>query len=107
MQLFELIRNKGLAPGQLVVSISGHDKGRLALIVGGEGRRVELVNGKHSFWQKPKRKNVNHVKPLMQVDADTYRGLLEMEDIQQRNAATAQLIRQLRATVKSPGGIDV
>lgn len=56
-----------LEPGQLVFSVAGRDKGRPYLVVGYEnatkyGTFVFVVDGKYRTVQRPKRKNVKHLK---------------------------------------------
>ena len=48
--------------GDLVVSVSGRDKGEYLLVIKAEGDRIYLVNGKTRKVKSPKKKNVRHVK---------------------------------------------
>lgn len=48
--------------GDLVVSVSGRDKGEYLLAIKAEGDRVYLVNGKSRKVNSPKKKNVRHVE---------------------------------------------
>ena len=52
--------------GQLVLSLSGRDKGRLHVIVGSdqENQMVFLVDGKTRMVEKPKPKKLKHIKFL-------------------------------------------
>ena len=50
--------------GDLVVSVSGRDKGEYILVVRAEEKVVYLVNGKTRKAVKPKKKNVKHVKTV-------------------------------------------
>ena len=50
--------------GDLVVSVSGRDKGEYLLVVRAEEKVVYLVNGKTRKAVKPKKKNVKHVKTV-------------------------------------------
>ncbi len=49
--------------GTVIISTSGHDKGRLLLVTGAEGRFVYLADGKERRLAAPKKKNLKHVRP--------------------------------------------
>lgn len=55
-----------LEPGQLVFSIAGRDKGRAYLVMGIDnatyGTFVYVADGKYRQVQRPKRKNIKHLK---------------------------------------------
>lgn len=48
--------------GRVVVSSAGHDKGRLMLVVGADGGRVLVADGKERKLAHPKQKNLKHVR---------------------------------------------
>lgn len=96
MEMHEAIRREGLAAGQLVVALKGHDCGRCFLLTKVEGRRVWMVDGKHYFWDKPKLKHVKHVKALRQLSAADFALITDESDINQRNAMTRKWIRAQR-----------
>ena len=48
--------------GRFAVSNAGHDAGTAYLIVGQEGERLLLCDGKYKTLIKPKRKNRRHVR---------------------------------------------
>ena len=50
--------------GSIVVSLRGHDKGRLYLAVGEENGYLFLCDGKRRRLEKPKRKQIKHIRPL-------------------------------------------
>ena len=56
--------------GQLVLSLSGRDKGRIHAIVAGDGEKqiVFLVDGKTRRVDKPKPKKLKHIKFLSVCD---------------------------------------
>ena len=56
-----------LERGQLVSVLAGHDKGELMVVLGFQGQRVLLCDGKHHKTENPKSKNVKHIQPLTQV----------------------------------------
>ncbi|HHW06104.1 MAG TPA: RNA-binding protein [Clostridia bacterium] len=55
-----------LEPGQLVISVAGRDRGRAYLVAGYDnakyGTFVYVVDGKYRPVQRPKRKNIKHLK---------------------------------------------
>jgi ribosomal protein L14E/L6E/L27E len=50
--------------GDVVISVSGRDKGEHLLAIKTEGGAVYLVNGKSRKVSSPKKKNVKHVKTV-------------------------------------------
>lgn len=50
--------------GKTVLSLSGHDKGRLFLVVGDDGHFLWLADGKSRRLERPKKKNRKHTKLL-------------------------------------------
>ena len=48
--------------GRVVISSAGHDKGRFMLVVGADGDRVLVADGKERKLDHPKKKNVRHVR---------------------------------------------
>jgi ribosomal protein L14E/L6E/L27E len=49
--------------GQVVKSLAGRDKGKLYLIIGFEGNRALLADGRCRCVLKPKKKNLSHLQP--------------------------------------------
>lgn len=50
--------------GKLAISKSGHDKGRVYVIVGEDQRFVWLADGKIRTVDHPKKKNIRHIQPV-------------------------------------------
>ncbi len=50
--------------GKLAVSLAGHDRGTLYLVVGQEGDFALLADGVYKTWKKPKKKNGKHIRIL-------------------------------------------
>jgi len=48
--------------GRLVLSLAGHDKGRVFVILAVEAEYVILADGKYRTVEKPKRKKKKHVQ---------------------------------------------
>jgi len=53
---------RNLAPGDLVKSTKGRDAGELLFVVGFDGERALLANGKERPVERPKRKKLKHLK---------------------------------------------
>ena len=58
------------AAGQLARSDAGHDKGKLYVILKVEGENVLLVDGLHKTLEKPKKKNIRHVRRMNYIDPE-------------------------------------
>lgn len=56
-----------LKSGQIVRSIAGHDKNKFYVIVTAAQNSVTIADGKARKLDKPKRKNVLHVRPTNTV----------------------------------------
>ncbi len=48
--------------GSVVISSAGHDKGRLMLVVGADGGRILVADGKERKLCAPKKKNIRHIQ---------------------------------------------
>lgn len=51
-----------ITTGRVVISSAGHDKGRFMLVVGADGGRILLADGKERKLEHPKKKNIRHVR---------------------------------------------
>ena len=52
----------------VVVSLAGHDRGRLFYVIGVDGATVLLANGKDRTLEKPKRKKRKHVQKVLRSE---------------------------------------
>jgi ribosomal protein L14E/L6E/L27E len=68
--LHDLMVNTGIKPGMAVVSIAGHDSGRVYLVISVDGSFVRLSDGELRSIVKQKRKRSRHVKKLGQAAGD-------------------------------------
>lgn len=60
-----------LVPGQLVVSVSGRDRGKYYLVLDKTVNNMYLVaDGEYRKVAGPKKKNIKHLSPLPQIDAE-------------------------------------
>ena len=53
-----------IRPYEIVLSLAGHDKGRLYLVLGEEGGRLLLADGRGRKLDAPKRKSAAHVRSV-------------------------------------------
>ena len=51
-----------ITTGRVVISSAGHDKGRFMLVVGADGDRILLADGKERKLEHPKKKNIRHIR---------------------------------------------
>ena len=58
-----------LTLGDAVISLRGHDRETVYVVVGEEGSFVRLADGKSRTLSAPKKKNRKHVKKIGAVDA--------------------------------------
>lgn len=65
--VFDIMKQNGIVPGMAVVSLKGHDQGRVYLVIMNEGRFVWLAEGKIRSITKMKKKRCSHIKPLGQA----------------------------------------
>ncbi len=53
-----------LQVGSVVRSTAGRDKGHLFVVVGRQGTKVLVADGRRRTVNRPKRKNLRHVEPV-------------------------------------------
>lgn len=58
----------GLLAGDVVVSVSGRDAGRKFFVLEVNGQKVVIYDGSMRRTEKPKTKNIKHVKFLFRPD---------------------------------------
>ena len=59
--------------GQVVCSVSGHDKGIFMVVVGQDNKVLLVCDGKHHRIEKPKRKNIKHLRfTSLKLDGQQY-----------------------------------
>lgn len=90
--------------GQLVFSKSGHDKGRLFIIVDIEGEYLYLADGKVRKIEKPKKKKNKHVQKVNYVIEEVKEKIQEESTL--NNAELRKAIKKyLEASFKQRGGL--
>lgn len=55
-------------PGQMALSDAGHDRGKLYVIVDVQGEILLLADGSRKMAEKPKKKNICHVRRMNYID---------------------------------------
>jgi ribosomal protein L14E/L6E/L27E len=56
-----------LQEGMVVCAVAGKEKNGYYLVVGLEERSVLLADGRHRPLEKPKCKNIRHIRPTLEV----------------------------------------
>ncbi|HIT87751.1 MAG TPA: KOW domain-containing RNA-binding protein [Candidatus Coprocola pullicola] len=85
--------------GQIVYSKSGHDKGKIFIILSVEGEYVYLADGKCRSLEKPKRKKIKHIQPTKFVSE-----FLKEKLIEKSYLLNADIVKVLREYNKNEGG---
>ncbi len=65
------MKNK-VKSGDLVLSLMGRDKDNCFLVVSVENDFAEIVDGKIHKIQKPKRKNIKHIKIFLTAEYESF-----------------------------------
>ena len=58
-----------ISKSDIVISLAGHDKGKLFFVIDTDGVYVTLVDGKQRRVEKPKRKKLIHVRKVLRSDS--------------------------------------
>ena len=58
-----------ISKSDIVISLAGHDKGKLFYVLDTDGVYVTLVDGKQRRVEKPKRKKLIHVRKVLRQDS--------------------------------------
>ena len=61
--------NRFLA-GQMALSDAGHDRGKLYVILEVQGESVLVADGLNKTVEKPKKKNIRHVRRMNYIDPE-------------------------------------
>ena len=56
-----------LQSGTVVCAVAGKEKNQFYLVIKLEGRFAFLADGKHRPLEKPKRKNLRHIRPTSEI----------------------------------------
>ena len=58
-----------ISKSDIVMSLAGHDKGKLFFVIDTDGVYVTLADGKQRRVEKPKRKKLIHVRKVLRSDS--------------------------------------
>ena len=62
--VFELLKNRGILPGSVVLSKAGHDINRMYVVLSVEDKIALLADGERKTKSRPKKKRVTHLKTI-------------------------------------------
>jgi len=88
------LKNDAIGPGIIAVSIAGHDKGRVYLIIDCKEKIATAVNGINRGIDYPKKKRVKHLKILCKIEEieSMNEKIAGAPDIPGRNAIIRKMI---------------
>ena len=66
--LFDSMRTHGLSPGDVVLSLAGHDHGDALLVLAVAPPFALLADGSLRKYVKPKRKRLKHIRAIGRID---------------------------------------
>ena len=58
-----------ISKSDIVISLAGHDKGKLFFVIDTDGVYATLADGKQRRVEKPKRKKLIHVRKVLRSDS--------------------------------------
>ncbi|HHX60425.1 MAG TPA: RNA-binding protein [Epulopiscium sp.] len=90
--------------GQFVFSKSGHDKGRLFIIMRIEDEYLYLADGKVRTIEKPKKKKVKHVQKVNYVSEEIKEKIQEEGNLNNADLRKA-VVQYLEASSNKRGGL--
>lgn len=67
--------------GKLAVSLCGHDKEKIYVIVESDNEKVLLADGEKRTLASPKKKNRRHIQPVIRLSEDVESVLQEITDL--------------------------
>ena len=70
-----------ISKSDIVISLAGHDKGKLFYVIDTDGVYVTLVDGKQRRVEKPKRKKLIHVRKVLRSDSTLTDKILSGEQL--------------------------
>ncbi len=85
--------NRPIQVGDLVISLTGRDKGKCFLVIESSKTRVKIVDGKTHKLNSPKTKNIKHVKQILTANLKEF-----VENIKQgHKVSNKKLYKQIKA----------
>lgn len=67
--------------GKLATSLCGHDKGKTYVIIESDKERVLLADGEKRTIDCPKKKNRQHIQPIIHLSGEVESTLQELSDL--------------------------
>ena len=80
---------QAIQPFEIVLSLAGHDRGRLYLVIGEEGGRLLLADGRGRKLDAPKRKSAKHLRGVGTSAHPAVQGLHRGEPVTDRQLRCA------------------
>ena len=91
-----------ISKSDIVISLAGHDKGKLFYVLDTDGVYVTLADGKQRRVEKPKRKKRIHVRKVLRQDSTLAAKILSGEKIlnSELRRELAKLSQQINVSTK-------
>ncbi|MHB8961686.1 MAG: hypothetical protein ACYC5K_00835 [Saccharofermentanales bacterium] len=85
--IFDIMKSSGILPGMIVVSVAGHDEGRVYLVVSRSDKMVRVADGRARPAGNAKIKRVTHLKALGMAEGsgDLLKMLAGMANEEEKN----------------------
>ena len=91
-----------ISKSDIVISLAGHDKGKLFFVIDTDGVYVTLVDGKGRRVEKPKRKKLIHVRKVLRSDSKLAEKIRSCEHIlnTELRRELAQISQEINVSTK-------
>ena len=91
-----------ISKSDIVLSLAGHDKGKLFFVIDTDGVYVTLADGKQRRVEKPKRKKLIHVRKVLRSDSKLAEKIRSCEHIlnSELRRELATISRQINVSTK-------
>ena len=91
-----------ISKSDIVISLAGHDKGKLFYVIDTDGVYVTLVDGKGRRVEKPKRKKLIHVRKVLRSDSKLAEKIRSCEHIlnTELRRELAQISQEINVSTK-------
>lgn len=95
MQLFDLLENRGLKRGMVVMSLAGHDSRMIFLVYKVEGRYAWIADGHLRPVERMKKKKVRHLRALgLPEEPAAWDSLDQLTQDGEKNARIRHILKQ-------------
>ena len=91
-----------ISKSDIVMSLAGHDKGKLFFVIDTDGVYVTLADGKQRRVEKPKRKKLIHVRKVLRSDSKLAEKIRSCEHIlnTELRRELAQISQEINVSTK-------